>query len=158
MGIVSDTHEAFLRETFSLAEQAYSGGEQPFGALLVVDDKVVLAASNTVVSEGDPTRHAELNLVSRASRALLQETLLTATLYSSTEPCAMCAGAIYHARVPRVVYGCSGQGLCDLTSGGTAVPCRQVLQRHRHSAEVLGPLLEDEGLSLHRRLNWWGAA
>lgn len=157
MGIIAETHEAFLRAALLLAEQAHSRGEQPFAALLVVRDEVVLTASNTVIADGDPTRHAELNLVSHASRSLPEDTLLTATLYSSTEPCAMCAGAIYHARFPRVVYACSGQGLCELTSGGTAVPCRQVLQRQRHSAEVLGPLLEEEGLSLHRRLNWWRA-
>jgi tRNA(Arg) A34 adenosine deaminase TadA len=158
MRITCDTHEAFLRETLALAEQAHARGDEPFGALLVVDSEVVLAASNTVILERDPTRHAELNLVSQASRVLPKEALRTGTLYASTEPCAMCAGAICRARVPRVIYGCSGQGLRDLIGGGTAVPCRQILQRPHHSIEVLGPLLEDEGLALHRRLSWWAAA
>jgi tRNA(Arg) A34 adenosine deaminase TadA len=68
----------------------------------------------------------------------------------------MCAGAICRVRVPKVVYGCSGQGLRDLIGGGLAVPCRQILQRPHHMIEVLGPLLEEEGLALHRKLNWWG--
>ncbi len=158
MSTTCDAYEALLRETFALAEQAHARGDQPFGALLVVNSEVVLAASNTVILESDPTRHAELNLVSQASRELPKEALRAATLYASTEPCAMCAGAICHARVPRVIYGCSGQGLRDLIGGGTAVPCRQILQRPHHSVEVLGPLLEEEGLALHRHLNWWAAA
>jgi tRNA(Arg) A34 adenosine deaminase TadA len=119
---------------------------------------VVLTASNTVVLENDLTRHAELNLVSQASRSLPRETLRAATLYASTEPCAMCAGAICRTRIPRVVYGCSGQGLRNLIGRGTAVPCRQILQRPHHSIKVVGPLLEAEGLALHRHLNWWAAA
>ncbi len=158
MSTTRDAHKALLRETLALAEQAHARGDQPFAALLVVNSEVVLAASNTVILESDPTRHAELNLVSQASRELPKEALRAATLYASTEPCAMCAGAICHARVPRVIYGCSGQGLRDLIGGGTAVPCRQILQRPHHSVEVLGPLLEEEGLALHRHLNWWAAA
>jgi tRNA(Arg) A34 adenosine deaminase TadA len=153
-----DSHEAFLREALALAEAAHDSGDEPFGALLVVNSEVVLTASNTVILERDPTRHAELNLVSQASRELPEEALRTGTLYASTEPCAMCAGAICRARVARVVYGCSGQGLRDLIGGGKAIPCRQILQRPHHSIEVLGPLLEDEGLAFHRRLNWWTAA
>ena len=159
MSVTIDAHKALLRETLALAKESYRNGDQPFGALLVINGEVVLTASNTVISEGDPTRHAELNLVSQASRTLRKDALVTATLYASTEPCAMCAGAICHARIPRVVYGCSGQSLRNLISGGRAVPCRQILQRPpRHSIEVLGPLLEDEGLALHRHLNWWVAA
>jgi len=158
MRFVIDAHEALLRETLALARESHRNGDQPFGALLAIDGGVVLTASNTVISERDPTRHAELNLVSRASRTLPREALRTATLYASTEPCAMCAGAICHARIPRVVYGCSGQALRDLISGGRAVPCREILQRPpRHSIEVLGPLLEDEGLALHRHLDWWAS-
>ena len=157
MSTSHDTHEAFLREALALAEQAHARGDEPFGAVLVVSGEVVLTASNTVILENDPTRHAELNLVSQASRRLPKETLRAATLYASTEPCAMCAGAICRARVPRVVYGCSGQGLRDLIGGGTAIPCRQILQRPHHLVEVLGPLLEEEGLALHRNLNWWAA-
>jgi tRNA(Arg) A34 adenosine deaminase TadA len=152
------THEAFLREALALAERAHARGDEPFGAVLVVNGEVVLTASNTVILDNDPTRHAELNLVSLASRTLPKETLRAATLYASTEPCAMCAGAICRTRVPKVVYGCSGQALRDLIGGGMAVPCRQILQRPHHLIEVLGPLLEEEGLALHRKFNWWGAA
>ena len=86
------------------------GVTNPFGAVLVVSGEIVLTASNTVILENDPTRHAELNLVSQASRTLPRETLRVATLYASTEPCAMCAGAICRVRVPKVVYGGAGAG------------------------------------------------
>lgn len=156
MSIGRGTHEAFLREALALAEQAHARGDEPFGAVLVVNGEVVLTASNTVILENDPTRHAELNLISQGSRSLPREIMRAATLYASTEPCAMCAGAINRARVPKLVYGCSGQGLRDLIGGGVAVPCRQILQRPHRSIEVLGPLLEEEGLALHRKFNWWG--
>jgi tRNA(Arg) A34 adenosine deaminase TadA len=158
MTISHGTHETFLREAFALAEQAHARGDEPFGAVLVVSGDVVLTASNTVILENDPTRHAELNLVSQAARTLPREMLRAATLYASTEPCAMCAGAICRTRVPKVVYACSGQGLRDLIGGGLAVPCRQILQRPHRVVEVLGPLLEEQGRALHRKLNWWGAA
>ena len=93
MSVGHDTHEAFLREALALAVQAHARGDEPFGAVLVVGGEVVLTASNTVVRENDPTRHAELILVSEASRTLPGGTLRAATLYASTEPCAMCAGA-----------------------------------------------------------------
>ena len=157
MSTTHGSHEAFLREAAALAEEAHARGDEPFGAVLVVNGEIVLTASNTVIRENDPTRHAELSLVSQASRKLPREMLRVATLYASTEPCAMCAGAICRVRVPKVVYGCSGQGLRDLIGGGPAVPCRQILQRSHHLVEVLGPLLEEEGLALHRNLNWWAA-
>jgi tRNA(Arg) A34 adenosine deaminase TadA len=158
MSAPHDIHQVFLREALALAEQAHASGDEPFGAVLVVSGEIVMTASNTVILENDPTRHAELNLVSKAARTLPRETLRAATLYASTEPCAMCAGAICRVRVPKVIYACSGQGLRDLIGGGLAVPCRQILQRPHHLVEVLGPLLEEEGLALHRKLNWWGAA
>jgi tRNA(Arg) A34 adenosine deaminase TadA len=151
------SHLVFLQQTLVLAKQAHARGDEPFGALLVARGEVVLTASNRVILERDPTRHAELNLVSQASRELPSNILSESALYASTEPCAMCAGAICRGRIPRVIYGCSGQGLRDLMGGGNAVPCRQILQRPHHSIEVLGPLLEDEGLALHRELNWWAA-
>ena len=153
-----DAHFTHLQTTMALAEDAFNRGDQPFGALLVVDGSVALSAKNTVVAERDPTRHAELSLVSLASRRLPTAQLATATLYSSTEPCPMCAGAIYQCGISLVVYGCSGQGLRDVIGRGRAIPCREIFERAGRSVEVLGPLLEDEGLSLHRRLNWWAAA
>ena len=93
-------HETFMRAAIALAGEAMRHGDEPFGALLVVDGEVRLKARNRVVTECDPTRHAELSLVSDACRCLDSAALARATLYASTEPCVMCCGAIYGARSP----------------------------------------------------------
>ena len=143
-----------LRRAFDLARAARSAGNHPFGALLVGADGTVLAeAANTVNDAGDPTGHAETNLV-RAAAAVDPALRRTATLYTSTEPCAMCAGAIYWAGIGRVVYGLPEQRLADLTGDDPAnptldLPCRRVFAAGRGATEVVGPLLEDEARAVH---------
>ena len=100
-------HELFIRQCYDLARQAIANGDHPFGALLVRDGEVVLTAVNTVHSNRDVTQHAEFNLVSHAGRLLGYTALAESILYTSTEPCAMCAGAIFWAGIPTIVYGCS---------------------------------------------------
>ena len=143
-------HGTFIRQCIELATQAVSQGDEPFGALLAVDEQVRLTARNLVNTASDPTRHAELLLVSEAYRRLGAETLLRATLYTSTEPCAMCCGAIYWTHIPRVVYGCLATALSMLTHGSLVIPSRQFFGRGRRSVEVIGPVLEAEALALHR--------
>ncbi len=150
-------HEDYLRRTLELAETAVRRGDHPFGALLVVDGSVELRAENRVVTEGDCTRHAELALVSLASRGLSRDQLARATLYSSTEPCPMCAGAIHQCGLNRVVFACSARGLRRLIGRDEALPCREIFERIGRPVEVLGPLLEEEGLALHQNYRWWRA-
>jgi tRNA(Arg) A34 adenosine deaminase TadA len=111
---------------------------------------VRLTAQNRVVTEADPTRHAELLLVSEACRRLEPSALERATLYTSTEPCVMCCGAIYWSRIPRVVYGCSAVELGALVGGSLVIPSRQVFGSGRRPVEVVGPVLETEALAVHR--------
>jgi tRNA(Arg) A34 adenosine deaminase TadA len=102
---LSPQDERLLLAAIGLAQRARDNGNHPFGALLAAPSGDVLCeAENTVVTEGDVTGHAELNLVSKACRALTASQITTATLYTSTEPCAMCSGAIYWSRIPHVVY------------------------------------------------------
>ena len=104
--------ETLLRRAIELARQAVAHGNHPFGALLATPDgKILLEAENTCRTGHDATGHAERNLMTEASRRFPQETLSTATLYTSTEPCAMCAGATYWVGVARVVYGLSERRL-----------------------------------------------
>jgi tRNA(Arg) A34 adenosine deaminase TadA len=142
--------EFLISECFAVARSALQNGNEPFGALLARDGRVVLTAENTVITDGDPTKHAELNLVSRAVQSLSPEILSHCTLYASAEPCVMCAGAIYWAGIPRVVYGCSAEGLAELTGGSLAVQCREVFSRGRRETKVIGPVAEEEGLRIHR--------
>ncbi len=98
--------QSFIRQAIAVARRARTNGNHPFGALLVgPDGEVVAEAENHVVSQRDPTRHAELVLVSDVARNWPADFLSKSTLYTSTEPCAMCAGAIYWAGIGRVVYG-----------------------------------------------------
>lgn len=93
-----DTHVMRIRQTISLAQAAVDKQlGHPFGAILVDKEsgKVMLEATNTVFKDKDVTRHAELNLCSTASQQFTRKQLLDAILYTSTEPCAMCSGAIY---------------------------------------------------------------
>jgi tRNA(Arg) A34 adenosine deaminase TadA len=143
-------HKSFVRKTLILAEQAVEHGNQPFGALLVKGDEVVLTAENAVNTENDVTRHAELVLVSQASKTLAPEVLAECTLYTSTEPCAMCAGAIFWAGIPRVVYACSAETLGEIAGSTFVVPSRGLFARGLPVVEVVGPVLEDEAVRLHR--------
>jgi tRNA(Arg) A34 adenosine deaminase TadA len=145
-----EEHEALIRETLDLARRAVEKGNHPFGALLWRDGEILLSAENTVVTDRDHTRHAELNLVSMAMRNLNPESIGQITLYTSTEPCPMCSGAIYWAGIPRVVFACSGEALAGLTGGGLRLSCREVFERGERPTEVLGPILEREALAIHR--------
>jgi tRNA(Arg) A34 adenosine deaminase TadA len=144
-------HEPFIRQAYELARQAMANGNHPFGSLLVKDGEVVLTAENSVYSEHDVTRHAELNLVSFASQQVPADVLAQCTLYTSTEPCAMCAGAIFWAGIPTLVFGCSADSLNQITGGGNlAIPCEEIFARGKRPTTVIGPILLAEGLTIHR--------
>ena len=143
-------HQPFIRQCIALSEQAVRHGDEPFGAVLVVDGDVRLTALNRVGTESDPTRHAELLLVSEACRRLGAATLARATLYSSTEPCVMCCGAIYWSLISRVVFGCSAVELGALAGGSLVMPSRQVFGGGTRRVAVVGPVLEAEALAVHR--------
>ncbi|MER3443692.1 MAG: nucleoside deaminase [Meiothermus sp.] len=145
----------FLRQAVEVARRARANGNHPFGALLVdAEGKVLLEAENTVQTERDCTGHAELNLMRLASRSYDPGFLATCTLYTSTEPCAMCSGAIYWGNVRRVVYALSEARLRELTGDDPAnptleLPCREVFAHGQRPVEVLGPALEDEAAQVH---------
>ena len=147
------THEMFIKKSYELAKQAAEKGNHPFGALLVIDRKIAFTAENTVVSDHDVTRHAELNLVSSVSRKLNAELLGQSILYTSTEPCAMCAGAIFWAGIPEIVYGCSAGKLGEIAGGTFVVPCRDLLKFGKRKVKIVGPVLEKQGAAIHK--NFW---
>ncbi len=157
-----DAERSFLRRAFSVALRAREGSNHPFGALLVGPGGQVLAeAENTVVTTGDCTGHAELNLVRAVSQELSPEQLAACTLYSSCEPCAMCAGAIHWSGVGRLIYGCSTGSLLETIarqSDGERrdlnLSCRDVLGKASQPIAVIGPALEAEAIRVHD--DFWG--
>jgi tRNA(Arg) A34 adenosine deaminase TadA len=148
------TDEDMLRRAFELACRARAHGNHPFGAVLAdPGGKIVLEAENTVVTDGDCTAHAELNLIRSAFRTL-GATSPEHTMFASTEPCPMCAGAAYWSGIGRIVYGLSARRLRAMTSpgcpSGIDLPCRDMLARGIRRVVVVGPLLEDEAVEVHR--------
>jgi tRNA(Arg) A34 adenosine deaminase TadA len=145
----------FLRIAIGIAGSARKHGNHPFGAILVDDNyRVILEAENTVITGHDCTGHAETNLVRQACVAFPAETLRQCTLYTSTEPCAMCSGAIFWSGIPRVVFALSEQGLNEFVEGQPGaeyfhLPSREVFARGNRAVEVIGPLLEEEARQVH---------
>ncbi len=105
-----------LRAAFGVARSARTNGNHPFGAVLAeADDTILLRAENTVVTDLDCTGHAETNLMRAATKRFTAEQLSACTVYTSTEPCPMCAGAIFWGNVRRVVYGLGQESLYEMT-------------------------------------------
>ena len=146
-------YEEFIQECYRLARQAVTKGNQPFGALLVHKNRIILTAENTIHTENDVTRHAELNLVSQACRQFSPALLNNVILYTSTEPCAMCTGAIYWAGIGTVVYGCSAAGLASVVGNDFLNPCTELLATGQRATKVIGGILETEGIAIHQ--DYW---
>lgn len=132
--------EYFMREALSLARAAECLGEVPVGALVVRDGIIVGRGFNSPIGESDPTAHAEIAALRDAGRNLENYRLPGCELFVTLEPCAMCAGAILHARLARVVYGAR-----DYKTGvpGSVVDLFAV-ERLNHHTEVLGGVLAEE--------------
>jgi tRNA(Arg) A34 adenosine deaminase TadA len=148
-----DAH--FLRRSFDVARRSMTNGNHPFGAILVDQGgKVLIESENGYMPTHDGTAHAERLLATEACRTLPADVRAKATIYSSAEPCAMCAGAIYWAGIGRLVYGLSEHRLRGVTGNHPEnptldLPCRAVFASGQRPTEVVGPLLEDEAEALH---------
>jgi tRNA(Arg) A34 adenosine deaminase TadA len=143
-------HVAYIRQCYALADEAVAHGNHPFGALLVLDGRVVATACNDAVISGNPTRHAEMMLLAESLASVPLQARSRAVLYTSTEPCVMCAGAIYWSGISTVVFGCSAAALATVAGGEFLVPCRETFARGKRAIAVTGPVLESEGLARHR--------
>jgi tRNA(adenine34) deaminase len=132
--------EYFMRLALREAEHASQHDDVPIGAVLVRDDEVVAAAHNERELRQDPTAHAEIIALREAARLAGSWRVLSAVLYVTLEPCAMCAGAIVLARVPRVVFGASDPkaGACGSVLDVLGEP------RLNHRPDVAGNLLAQE--------------
>ena len=134
--------ERYMRMALDEAHQAYEAGEIPIGAVIVCKDRVISRAHNLTETLCDVTAHAEMQAITAAANTLGGKYLTECTLYVTVEPCAMCAGAIGWAQIPRIVYGASDEkrGYHDLapramhpkatvTSGVLEEDCRQLMRQ-----------------------------
>src|SRR5664279_2495232 len=149
------SHEDLLRRAIAVARQAREHGNHPFGAVLADSDgRALLSAENTVVTGSDATGHAETNLVRQATAAYSTHELRSLSLYTSTEPCAMCAGAIYWSGIGTVVYALAETALYEITGDDEqnltlVLPCRTVFAAGRRSITVEGPFDLPEAQDVH---------
>jgi tRNA(Arg) A34 adenosine deaminase TadA len=154
--------KALLRHAFDVAGRSRAAGDHPFGSVLADSEgRALMEQGNGYISEGrDRTAHAERLLASRAARTYDLAFLARCTLYTSAEPCAMCAGAIYWAGIGRVVYGQTEKALKAQTGAHEEnptldLPCETVFWAGQRMTEVIGPLLEDEAARL--QADFWTA-
>jgi len=138
----ADFDTARMRESLRLAVRASERGEVPVGALVVKDGKVIGRGYNAPISNKDPTAHAEIQALREASAALGNYRLEGCSLYVTLEPCAMCAGAIIHARIARLVYGAADPktGAC-----GSVVDLFSEKKLNHHTTVTGGVLAVEAG-------------
>jgi tRNA(adenine34) deaminase len=149
--------ESFMREALRLAKKAYEADEVPVGAIVVRQGKIIARAYNQVELLKDATAHAEMLALTQAEAAVGNWRLVDCDLYVTKEPCPMCAGAIVHTRIRRLIFGCVDQrggaagsivnllqlpGLnhrCEITAGILSAECAAILQEFFRSKRVPGP-------------------
>ena len=146
----------YLRKAITWSHAGRRRGNRPFGAVIVSQAGEVLAEAYCDTAEtGDCTGHAETNAVRKlAPLELSREVLAGATLYSSAEPCVMCAGAIFWSAIGRVVYGIDAQRLREFRGEhgdqkDAELSCRDVFRASPHPIECVGPALLDEAAAAH---------
>jgi tRNA(Arg) A34 adenosine deaminase TadA len=153
---------AYLRQAIGVAAKAKDKGNHPFGAILVdADGQVVAEGENTFLTDGGPG-HAETNLARFAARTFAVDYLAKCVMYTSVEPCCMCAGSIYWSNIGAVVYGMTERQLREMTQGHAEnptpdLPCIVVFGAGQRQVEVRGPFAEvaDEIAAEHR--DFWSA-
>ncbi|MGQ0670772.1 MAG: nucleoside deaminase [Actinomycetota bacterium] len=152
---MDERDRAYLRQAIEVARRAREHGNMPFGAILVdAEGKVVLEAENTSVTEHDPTGHAETNLMRMAGRRFEPDHLAGCTMYTSCEPCAMCAGAVYWVGVRRIAYALDIPGLDAVVGSDPANPTPHlradiVLNGGKYPIAIEGPALLEEARAVH---------
>jgi len=140
----ADTY--WISKALELASSARDRDEVPIGAIVVRDGEQIGAGTNHIERQGDPTAHAEMLAIQAATKVVESRRLLESTLYVTLEPCAMCAGAVVLARIPRLVFGAYDP------KAGACGSLRNVVQDQRlnHRCEVIGGLLADTSADLLR--------
>jgi tRNA(adenine34) deaminase len=134
----------YMQLAIEQAQAAALLGEVPVGAVVVLDNQILAAASNRTITDCDPTAHAEIVALREAARKAGNHRLIGASLYVTVEPCAMCAGALVQARIARLIYG------ADEPKGGAVHTCMQVLDAPtlNHRVEVVSGVLAGESVQL----------
>ena len=154
-------HLPYLRKAIQVSQQAREAGNLPFGAILVdAEGQILLEQPNVQVTDANCAGHAEMMLMIEASKRYSPAFLWTCTMYASTEPCPMCAGAIYWGNLGHVVFALAGKQVDEMTKDpaqriGLDLPCRDVLARGRKNIVVEGPFPELEAEAAGAHEGFW---
>lgn len=154
-------HLFYLRKAIEVSKKSREHGNTPFGAILVDGEgNILLEQENIEITESNCSGHAETSLMIKASKKYSKDFLWNCTLYSTAEPCAMCAGAIYWGNVGKVVYGISEKRLLELTGDDEQnptfdLPCREVFARGQKDIKVEGPFSEVENEVVEVHKDYW---
>lgn len=135
--------EFFMEKALEQAKLASQKGNHPIGCVLVKDGRLVAVGQNSVFTDGDITRHAEIDVIAKACHDLNLKSLEGYTLYSSCEPCPMCSGAIIYLKVSAVVYGASQEFVARMIPGHDNLGIRNMTNLLRQGPEVRGPVLKE---------------
>ncbi|MBM3359885.1 MAG: tRNA adenosine(34) deaminase TadA [Betaproteobacteria bacterium] len=137
---MTDEDLKFMKLALGLAKKAKLKNEVPVGALIVWNGEIIGQGMNTSISDHDPTSHAEINAIREAAKAIKNYRLKDCAIYVTLEPCAMCVGAIQHARIEKIIYGAPDPktGAC-----GSMIDLISVKEINHH-AEAIGGILEKE--------------
>ncbi|MBN1665322.1 MAG: tRNA adenosine(34) deaminase TadA [Deltaproteobacteria bacterium] len=147
---MTEKNEQFMRVALKEAQKAYKHGEVPVGAVIVYNDAVVSQAYNRPIHLKDPTAHAEILAIRKACRKVGNYRLIDAVLYTTLEPCIMCAGAILQARIKHVVYG------AEDPKNGAVESLYQLFndKRFNHTVEITGGVLKESCAEILHRFFW----
>ena len=147
--IITEQDKEFMRQAIRLANESVERGGGPFGAVIVKDGEIVAGSSNSVTIDNDPTAHAEVNTIREACRKLRTFDLSGCTIYTSCEPCPMCLGAIYWARISKIFSGNTRKDARDIQFADDFI--YEELERPLSERTVpIVPLLRAEALHTFR--------
>lgn len=136
--------EYFMRLAIAEAKK----GDAPYGAVIVKDEKVVAVAHNTVSRDHDPSAHAEINVIRQLTAKLKSPSLAGYTIYTTGEPCPMCATACVWANISEIVYGAAIQDLISVNQSQIDITCKEVIAKSFRNIKVTGGILKHECLEL----------
>lgn len=147
---ITEQDKAFMREAIRLADESVERGGGPFGAVIVKDGMIVAGSANSVTIDLDPTAHAEVNTIRKACRQLGTFDLSGCVIYTSCEPCPMCLGAIYWARLDRIYYANNRKDAADIDFADNFIYEELDKTLDNRTVPII-PLLRDEALHTFRQ-------
>ena len=149
MPIITERDKTFMREAIRLADESVKNGGGPFGAVIVKDGEIIAGCANSVTIDNDPTAHAEVNTIRQACRKLGTFDLSDCVIYTSCEPCPMCLGAIYWARIKRIFYGNTKKDAAAIDFADDFIYKEFELHVEKRSVPLIS-LLRDEAIKTFR--------